>query len=211
MTTTLRPCQGRCSPAVSPAGPPPTTAVSWTTGAAEAAPAASREIAAAAPALELGSGPMATVPLCSGIVTEVAPSRAPPARNPGSRRERQAASGLSSLSRRLAMYILTAITSRGSRGRNRATRRSAKGLIMVTRVQKWGNSQGVRFPLQILREANIAVGDEVEVVVQEGRIVVTPSDRIRGRYRLEDLVARMPEDYEPVEEGWGAPQGREAW
>ena len=82
---------------------------------------------------------------------------------------------------------------------------------MVTKVQKWGNSQGVRFPLQVLREANIAVGDEVEVIVLEGRIVVAPSDRIRGRYRLEDLVARMPEDYEPVEEGWGAPLGREAW
>ena len=65
---------------------------------------------------------------------------------------------------------------------------------MVTKVQKWGNSQGVRFPLQVLREANIAVGDEVEVIVLEGRIVVAPSDRIRGRYRLEDLVARMPED-----------------
>jgi antitoxin MazE len=82
---------------------------------------------------------------------------------------------------------------------------------MLTKVQKWGNSQGVRFPLQVLRQANIAVGDEVEVVVQEGRIVVTSSDRIRGRYRLEDLVARMPEDYESVEEGWGAPLGREAW
>ena len=82
---------------------------------------------------------------------------------------------------------------------------------MLTKVQKWGNSQGVRFPLQVLREANIAVGDDVEVVVQEGRIVVTPSDRIRGKYRLDDLVARMPEDYEPVEEGWSAPLGREAW
>jgi antitoxin MazE len=82
---------------------------------------------------------------------------------------------------------------------------------MLTKVQKWGNSQGVRFPLQLLREANIAVGDDVEVAVLQGRIVVTPSDRIRGRYRLEDLVARMPENYEAVEEGWGAPLGREAW
>jgi len=80
---------------------------------------------------------------------------------------------------------------------------------MLTKVQKWGNSQGVRFPLQVLREANIAVGDDVEVAVQEGRIVVTPSGRIRGRYRLEDLVARMPEGYEPVEAGW--PPFREAW
>jgi len=82
---------------------------------------------------------------------------------------------------------------------------------MVTRVQKWGNSQGVRFPLQVLQEANIAVGDEVDVAVEEGRIVVTPSSRVRGRYRLEDLVARMPADYEPAEEDWGAPVGREAW
>ena len=82
---------------------------------------------------------------------------------------------------------------------------------MLTKVQRWGNSQGVRFPLQVLREANIAVGDDVEVVVVEGRIVVTPSERIHGRYRLEDLVARMPEDYEPAEDSCGAPRGREAW
>jgi antitoxin MazE len=82
---------------------------------------------------------------------------------------------------------------------------------MVTKVQKWGNSQGVRFPLKVLQEANIAVGDEVDVTVQEGRIVVTPSDQIRGRYRLEELLARMPEDYEPVEVDWGAPVGREVW
>jgi antitoxin component of MazEF toxin-antitoxin module len=82
---------------------------------------------------------------------------------------------------------------------------------MLTKVQRWGNSQGVRLPLQLLREANIAVGDDVEVAVLEGRIVVTPSDRIRGRYRLEDLVARMPENYEAVEEAWGAALSREAW
>ena len=82
---------------------------------------------------------------------------------------------------------------------------------MLTKVQKWGNSQGIRFPLQLLREANIAVGDDVEVAVLEGRIVVTPSDRIRGRYRLEDLVARIPENYEAVEEAWGAALSREAW
>jgi antitoxin MazE len=82
---------------------------------------------------------------------------------------------------------------------------------MVTKVQKWGNSQGIRFPLRLMQEANIAIGDEVDVTVQEGRIIVVPSERIRGRYRLEDLVARMPEDYEPLEEDWGAPVGREVW
>jgi antitoxin MazE len=82
---------------------------------------------------------------------------------------------------------------------------------MTTKVQKWGNSQGIRFPLRLMQEANLAVGDEVDVTVQEGRIIVMPSERIRGRYRLEDLVARMPEGYEPSEEDWGPPVGREAW
>jgi antitoxin MazE len=78
---------------------------------------------------------------------------------------------------------------------------------MTTKVQKWGNGQEIRFPLKLMQEANIAVGDEVDVTVQQGRIIVMPSERIRGKYRLEDLVARMPEDYEPSEENWGPPGG----
>lgn len=62
-----------------------------------------------------------------------------------------------------------------------------------------------------MQEANLAIGDEVNVTVEQGRIIVVPSERIRGRYRLEDLVARMPEDYEPSQEDWGAPVGREVW
>ena len=82
---------------------------------------------------------------------------------------------------------------------------------MVTKIQKWGNSQGVRFPLRVLEEVHVAIGDEVDVSVQEGRIVVTPCERVRGKYRLEDLVAQIPEDYEPAEENWGDPIGREVW
>jgi len=82
---------------------------------------------------------------------------------------------------------------------------------MLTKIQKWGNSQGVRVPLRLLEEVKIAVGDEVDVTVQEGRIVVSSSQRIRGKYRLEDLLAQMPDDYEPAEESWGAPVGREEW
>ena len=48
---------------------------------------------------------------------------------------------------------------------------------MLTKVQKWGNSQGVRFPQRILAEASLAIGDKVNMTVQEGRIVVTPSQR----------------------------------
>jgi antitoxin MazE len=53
---------------------------------------------------------------------------------------------------------------------------------MVTKVQKWGNSQGLRFTKAILEEAKIEVGDEVEVVVRRGRIIVKPISKVRGKH-----------------------------
>ncbi len=63
---------------------------------------------------------------------------------------------------------------------------------MLTRIQKWGNSQGLRLTKNLLREARLEVGDEVDVRVKNGVLVVKPAKRIRGRYNLEDLVARIP-------------------
>jgi len=82
---------------------------------------------------------------------------------------------------------------------------------MLTKVQKWGNSQGLRFTKHILNEAQIDVGDEVEVSVQDGAIIVKPATRIKGKYNLKELVAQMPDNSQPHEEDWGAPVGKEVW
>lgn len=82
---------------------------------------------------------------------------------------------------------------------------------MLAKVKKWGNSQGLRFTKTLLAEAGIHVGDEVDVSVKEGRIIVEPVSRVRGRYDLEDLLSRMPEDYQPEEVDWGPPAGKEVW
>lgn len=82
---------------------------------------------------------------------------------------------------------------------------------MVTRVQKWGNSQGLRLSRQVLDDAQISVGDEVDVAVHEGVIVVAPVRRVRGKHDLRDLVDRIPAKY-PVEEiEWSGPAGKEVW
>jgi antitoxin component of MazEF toxin-antitoxin module len=62
-----------------------------------------------------------------------------------------------------------------------------------------------------MEQAAIAVGDEVELSVRRGEIVVKPARPVRGKYRLKDLLARMPADYAPAEEDWGKPVGKEAW
>ena len=82
---------------------------------------------------------------------------------------------------------------------------------MLTRIQKWGNSQGLRFTKALLEEAQINVGDEVQVSVHKGRIVVEPVTRVRGRYDLEALISKMPERYQAEELDWGPPVGREVW
>ena len=82
---------------------------------------------------------------------------------------------------------------------------------MVTKVQKWGNSQGLRISREVLDGAHVSVGDEVDVAVRDGAIVVTPVRRVRGKYSLRQLVSRIPKDYKVEEADWGAPVGKEAW
>ena len=82
---------------------------------------------------------------------------------------------------------------------------------MVTKIQRWGNSQGLRLARQVLEDAHIAVGDDVDVAVRDGMIVIAPVRRIRGKQSLQELVSRIPEGYEPEETDWGKPVGREAW
>ena len=82
---------------------------------------------------------------------------------------------------------------------------------MLTKIQKWGNSQGLRLPKNLLADAQIGVGDEVDISVKEGIIMVSPTRRKRGRHNLKDLVARIPENYQAGEVDWGEPVGKEAW
>jgi len=82
---------------------------------------------------------------------------------------------------------------------------------MLTKIQKWGNSQGLRLAKNLLADAQLGVGDEVDISVKDGIMIVTPAKRIRGRYSLKDLVARIPENYQTVEVDWGEPVGKEVW
>ncbi len=82
---------------------------------------------------------------------------------------------------------------------------------MVTKVQKWGNSQGLRFSKAILEEAHINVGDQVNISVKKGQIIVEPVTKVRGKYDLRELVSQMPQNYQVEELDWGKPIGKEVW
>jgi antitoxin MazE len=80
---------------------------------------------------------------------------------------------------------------------------------MVVKIQRWGNSQGLRLAKHVLDDAGIAVGDEVEVVVGEREIRLVK--KARPKFVLEELVARMPKNYRGREESFGRPMGKEEW
>ena len=82
---------------------------------------------------------------------------------------------------------------------------------MLAKIQKWGKSQGLRLTKNLLADAQLGVGDEVDIRVKEGLMIVTPAKNIRGKYSLKDLVARIPENYRTGEVDWGEPVGKEVW
>jgi antitoxin MazE len=79
----------------------------------------------------------------------------------------------------------------------------------MPRLQKWGNSQGLKFPKHVLKQACIEVGDEVKISVENGAIVIGARGRARRTHTLEKLVAKMTRQYKPVAEDWGAVVGKE--
>lgn len=82
---------------------------------------------------------------------------------------------------------------------------------MLAKIQKWGNSQGLRLARNVLAEAKLDIGDTVDISVKDGIMLVTPAKRIRGQHNLKDLVSRIPENYQAGEIDWGETVGREAW
>ena len=82
---------------------------------------------------------------------------------------------------------------------------------MITKIQKWGNSQGLRLSKDLLSDADLGIGDAVDVAVHKGALVVRPLRRVRGGHDLRALVGRISKKHKTEEFDWGPPLGREVW
>lgn len=80
---------------------------------------------------------------------------------------------------------------------------------MQTKIQRWGNSLGLRIPRSFAEEAGVAAGSEVDLSIQDGRLVVKPARR--RKYRLEDLLRKITAKNLHAEVDTGGPVGREVW
>lgn len=74
-------------------------------------------------------------------------------------------------------------------------------------VKKWGNSPSVRLPAAIVRQASLSVDDVVELVVEDGRIVIMPVKT--KEYSLDSLMSGITDDNLHSEISFGEPVGKE--
>ena len=80
---------------------------------------------------------------------------------------------------------------------------------MQTKVQKWGNSLGLRIPKSFAVQAGIEAGSEVDLSVEDGELIVRP--RRQPKYELKDLLRSITAKNVHKEVETGDPVGREAW
>ena len=80
---------------------------------------------------------------------------------------------------------------------------------MVTKIQKWGNSLGLRIPKSFAKEAGVENGSAVDIAIEEDRIVIRP---LRSEvFQLSDLLSQVREDNLHEEISTGDAVGKEAW
>ena len=80
---------------------------------------------------------------------------------------------------------------------------------MVTTIQKWGNSLGVRIPRDIAQDIGLTEGRDVTVEKSGGALVVRPVQL--PRYNLKKLLKGITPKNKHPEIDWGKPVGKEIW
>jgi antitoxin MazE len=80
---------------------------------------------------------------------------------------------------------------------------SSRGVAMLTKVQSWGGSQGIRLPKKLIDTMGIHVNDSVELLVNRNMIIIQKPKK----YDLKTLFAGYTG--EKPEEFWDGTKGRE--
>ncbi len=81
---------------------------------------------------------------------------------------------------------------------------------MKTKIQQWGNSLAIRVPAAFAKQALIERGSEVDVLLENGHLVVKPI-KTRHKYSLAELLEGVTADQAHDEVDWGKPVGNEEW
>ncbi len=71
---------------------------------------------------------------------------------------------------------------------------------MTATISKWGNSQGLRVPKEIMEALKMVVGDKVEIYTEDNKVIIKPLIKEPLKHNINNLVAKLPKEYKTKEE-----------
>jgi antitoxin MazE len=81
---------------------------------------------------------------------------------------------------------------------------------MTAKISKWGNSQGLRMPKDIMDSLHLQVGDNVNITMLDGKVIIEPMKKDILNYDLNELISKIPTNYKASEE-FDTIVGKEEW
>ena len=81
---------------------------------------------------------------------------------------------------------------------------------MTAKISKWGNSQGLRMPKDIMDNLHLQVGDNVNMTMLDGKVIIEPIKKELLEYDLNELISKIPTNYKTTEE-FDTTVGKEEW
>jgi antitoxin MazE len=78
---------------------------------------------------------------------------------------------------------------------------------MSAKIQKWGNSLGIRIPKTVIEKTNLNENSEVEIQHKDGNIIIMP---IQKKYELKCLLKEITKS-NLHKEDLSTPEGNEVW
>lgn len=80
---------------------------------------------------------------------------------------------------------------------------------MEARLQKWGNSVGIRIPHSILKELNLKINDWINIEKIDDRVIITK--QITQKISLASRFKEYKGDNLAKEFSWDDAKGKEIW
>ena len=78
---------------------------------------------------------------------------------------------------------------------------------MEAKIQKWGNSLGIRIPMNVIRGLSLRNGSIVDIVEEPDRLIIRP----KKNPALDDLLDAINEENLHSEIDFGKTEGNEVW
>ena len=82
-------------------------------------------------------------------------------------------------------------------------------MIEVSKIQKWGNSQGIRIPKKMLETLDLKVNDSISI--EEGENCLKIKKVEEKLSNIEKLFLNYDGEYEKIDLDWDNEVGKESW